>query len=1554
MKIFPDGNATVIPASVQQEGVWFHAIKSGAAYWNFLQSRCYKGHLDTGVLKRSLDVVLGRHSALRTNFRFLDGRLYQVVWDPFDSSDVWSYLKFERDDHAYMDEIIRSELAKEEKYDFDYDSGPLIRFRVLAFKRIHFFILTINHIVTDAASMRIFWNELIEYYNLLAAGGEAGYCLPANQYFHYSIAQNNFSKTQEYISKKGYWLDKFSKGLPVLNLSFYVSKADARLFHKNADLSVQLVQDIRTFSLRKRVLYSSVFQLAYFILLKKYSQDAGSIVISNIMSGRGFRKKMYGDVMGLFANQVVNMQQFDEEDTIASLLHKVNTDVVASFDNGDIPHEEIIRDSNERNKTGLAPLAQAVFNMIKGAGTGPAFKGLEEYHDLNYENAQVGNDQYDIGLSVIENIHRVVVRFDVKCDPVFLPVIDHMLQNYVKILKECIYDPTVKVSKLDIVSSEERGSLKAFNDTGVGYGDARTLVDLLDESAMRRGRELALVCGRERLSYAELAERSNRLGHYLRGLGVREDGLVGICVERSVEMVVGILGILKAGGAYVPMEPGYPVERLRYMLSDTEVGIVLSSGKSRGSLPAEYGGQVVLLDEQWESISREPGSLPETGLRADHLAYVLYTSGSTGKPKGVMVEHRNVVNYIRNRDTGYTEGGEGGGRGSYLQLSYTFDASVTSLFLPLTGGGKLVLGNEEDEELFGGETFWENAPYDFLKLTPGQLPLLREQMAARGDRRVARRLVLGGEALGWQHVKGLRGEGMELINEYGPTEATVGCTVHRMDTEGKRWPEGATIPVGRPIGNMKIYILDSRGHLQPVGVAGEIWIGGVQVARGYWHRAELTAERFVPDPFGGEGGQRLYRTGDLGRWLPDGNIEYLGRLDEQVKVRGYRIELGEIESVVHDSGLVRQCVVSVRSDAWGNKGLVGYVVSDGGFNREELINYLRARLPEYMVPVVWGVLDTLPLTVNGKVDKKSLPEVDAVEGGSEYEAPRNELETALAEIWQELLGVERIGIRDNFFALGGDSIISIQVSSRAKRLGYKILARDIFLHQTIGRLSVAAGALSKEVEIRAEQGLLSGVSGLLPMQQRYLEREGDGTSRSHYNQSQLLGIDKGVSEEELRKALGWLKERHDALRYEYVRMATGWQQCYGNATWGGEELQVCDLRGAADGTGLLDEMSSAVESCQVSLSIERGEVMRAMLLRTPAWEQRNRLLLVIHHLSVDGVSWRILLEDLESILKGVRQGDGVDMGVKSSSCRDWYHAMVEYGASRRLSSQHAYWAGLERRKAPLPVDRVYEGKVYVKDRGVIQLKLKEAQTRMLLQEAPGAYHTEINDILLAALARTLCRWRGSNETVIGLEAHGREEAMVQGLDLSRTVGWLTTLYPVMLESREGEEMGDLIRGVKEGLRQLPDKGLGYGVLKYINKIQELRAAEPWEIVFNYLGQISAAMKRSELFNSCGESAGRNMGDGQTLTEKLTINCWISEGELQVQWGYSRAHYRRETMEQLGACYIRNLEELTSHCAGLKKQVYSPSDYGLGGEVGYRELDSFLNKEGTGKTNIMEF
>jgi non-ribosomal peptide synthase protein (TIGR01720 family) len=771
-----------------------------------------------------------------------------------------------------------------------------------------------------------------------------------------------------------------------------------------------------------------------------------------------------------------------------------------------------------------------------------------------------------------------------------------------------------------------------------------------------------------------------------------------------------------------------------------------------------------------------------------------------------------------------------------------------------------------------------------------------------------------------------------IANLYGPTEASVDVSALTFDGSGP----GPTVPIGRPVFNTQLGVLDSWGHPVPIGVPGELCLGGVQLARGYLNRPDLTAERFTPDPFGSDGG-RLYRSGDLARWLPDGTVEYLGRLDHQVKLRGYRIELGEIEAVLAQFPHLREVAVLAREDKAGDRRLVAYLVPDDPADAptpEVLRTFLRARLPRYMLPAAFVVLNAMPLTPNGKLDRKALPSpIAKPRAAGSGAAPSTPSEEILARAWAEVLRVDRVGVDENFFELGGDSILGIQIVARVNQAGLRLTPKDLFEHQTIAELARVA-VVSRPIIV--EPGPIVGEVPLSPIQHWFFEL--GLTDPDHWNQALLLEAPSGLNPVIMERALAHLCRHHDALRHTFHREAGAWQQ---TAAPPDERAMVTTID-----LSLLsgDEQRRAIESAaaafQGTLNLSSGPLVRALHMNLGPG-QSGRLLLVLHHLVVDGVSWRIILEDLQRAYQQLRSGSAVELPARTSSFRQWATRLREHAESDAVRGQLGYWSSARRLEgATLPIDHELGPNTEASSADV-SVSLDRDETSALLREVPAAYHTQAGDALITALLTALARWTGRTRLLIDLEGHGRE-AIFDDIDLSRTVGWFTAIFPTLLELPGGGP-GDTVKSVKEQLRQIPDRGLGHGVLRYLSADPAIRATlqslPPAEVVFNYAGQFDQTSAAAG-FTRAPELAGANHAPSSRRTHVLEVSAVIADGQLQAGFGYSRNLHHRETIERIAQEFIAALRELIAHCVSAGAGGYTPSDFPQSG-LQQAELDRLL-------------
>lgn len=966
--------------------------------------------------------------------------------------------------------------------------------------------------------------------------------------------------------------------------------------------------------------------------------------------------------------------------------------------------------------------------------------------------------------------------------------------------------------------------------------------------------------------------------------------------------------------------------------------MILTRKGSRKTIPGNQKNVVEVELQEKIPARKAPGNIV-SGVQPDNLAYMIYTSGSTGKPKGVMIAHCGVVNYLNWCRKQYLVAPE---KQVPLHSSISFDLTVTSIFAPLQSGQCVHLLSEEERADALSTAIREGASYDFVKLTPSHLDLLAQQLGEKRLELVAPTLIVGGEALTAASVQHWRKHAphVHIVNEYGPTETVVGCCTYTISADEEGLTSDGLMPIGTPIENMRMYVLDQHLAPVPIGVQGELYIGGEAVGRGYWQQPEKTASVFVPDPFEQKPGQRLYRTGDFGYWQADGNLVYVGRRDQQVKVRGFRIELGEIEAVLRMLPLVQACVVDVRENALHGKRLVAYIVptSTQAATVKDIREALKNLLPEYMVPVVIMLVDALPLTPNGKVDRRALPEptVEQAIDEAAVVAPVTATKKILVEVWRQVLGLKHVGVHDNFFELGGDSIVSMLMVLKARDAGLEVTSKQLFQHQTIAELAPHAKVATP---LDQTEEVVQGLAPLTPIQRWFFAQ--DLPSSHHWNQSVLLDIRGQIDPALLQESLKHVFAAHDALHLRFTFEHGDWQQRYASAERA-VPLQVCDLRA----TPVVEQDTAivqAVNEMQASFRLSSGPICGCILFDL-GMERLAKLFLAIHHLAVDIVSWQILLTDLHTLCQQGQRGEPLQLPPKTTSYQSWAEQLASYAQSDSIKQEAAYWLARNwHALRPLPVDYAHGANVESSAR-TLSTQLDSQDTQLLLRDLPKSQHMQVYEILLTALALALVQWTGNAVQLIDMEGHGRED-MFSGVDLSRTVGWFTTIIPVCLAINEKEKLDIALKAVKEQVRTLPNGGIGYGLLRYLcqdivikRQFSQLPTAD---IVFNYEGQSAQVLEDVLFAPSRGIEMCERALEGKR-THLLAFSASVRHGCLEVGLTYSENVHAHRTIEQVLACYIEKLRAIIHACPSSGKESFTPSDFPEAA-LSQQQLDSLMAK-----------
>jgi amino acid adenylation domain-containing protein len=1054
--------------SFAQQRMWFlQQLEPESHAYNLASAVRLRGELNIPALEQTLNEVVRRHEALRATFMVSEGQPIQlfapVLKLDLPMLDLSELPVAEREKQAIA-------LATEEaRLPFDLTRGPLLRASLLRLgPEDHVALFTQHHIVSDAWSMDVFIREVGALYQSFAAARGAQLPDLEIQYADFAAWQRKWLQGDTLDKLVTYWKGQLGSAPSTLDLPTDRPRPQVQSFRGTShtfELSSSLKQELEALNRREGVTMFMTLLAVFNTLLSRYAgQD--DIVVGTPIANRG-RREVEG-LIGFFVNTLALRTDLAGNPSFKELLRRVREAAIGAYIHQDMPFDKLVDELQPTRNLNRQPLFQV---MIVHQN---AQAGVLEMPGLTITSLETETEtsQFDLILIIAEWPGGFGASFKYNTDIFDAATIERMARHFRTLLEGVAADPERRLSELPLLTDDERHQLLfEVNDTRADFDENKLLHHLFEAQVESTPDAVALIFKHQQMTYGELNSRANQLARHLRGQGIGPDSLVGIYMERSIEMVVGLLGILKAGGAYVPLDMQYPAERLAFMLEDTGASVLVTQqGYSERLL--EHGARVVCLDEDWEKIAQESAANLQNAATGDNLVYVLYTSGSTGRPKGVMISHRGLINYLNWSAKEYRARE---GRGAPVHSPIGFDLTVTSLYPSLLTGRSVVLLAEEQGINGLIEALRDGGDYSLVKITPSHLELLSHAAAAGEIKDWTHALIIGGDALFGENLSFWRRHAphTRLINEYGPTETVVGCCVYEVPPESL-FP--GAVPIGRPIANTQLYVLDQQCQPVPAGVRGELYIGGAGVARGYIHCPELTAEKFIPHPFSEQPGARLYRTGDLARYLPDGNMEYLGRIDSQVKVRGFRIEPGEIEAVLSQHESVREAVVIAKEDELTrDKQLIAYLSSVPGQipTVGELRTFLKMKLPEYMIPASFTFLETMPLTTSGKVDRRVLPQAsgERPEVGQDYVAPRTEVQKRIAAIWREVLGMEKVGVHDNFFDLGGNSLLMVRVLS--KLLGDfsgKISMLDLFKHTTVdGLAKFLSGEQEEEHSLQPSQ-----------------------------------------------------------------------------------------------------------------------------------------------------------------------------------------------------------------------------------------------------------------------------------------------------------------------------------------------------------------------------------------------------------------------------------------------------------------------------------------------------
>jgi amino acid adenylation domain-containing protein/non-ribosomal peptide synthase protein (TIGR01720 family) len=1517
--------------SPMQQGMLFHYLKEPHSGVDIEQIVV---HLPEKIDARRLEMawlwLVRRHDILRTKFVWGGNETQQEV---LPEVTVPFVVHEERGlSEKAHDERLKEFLQADRVRGFDLSEAPMLRLTLFQWGEESFSLVwTFHHALLDGRSYPVLLREAFEACAELKTGAisQRPEPFPYRRYIEW-LQDENFDAAEMFWKKQ---LAGFTAATPLV--VGRQSPPDTETYQQGEaweQLDAAVTSALRKLAKAHDLTLNTVVMGAWAMLLHKYSREE-DIVFAATRAARKSSVPNADETIGLFINTVPVRVAIKDDDALISVFKDVRK---LWLEMRPYEHTPLARVKAVSQVPPSQPLFETLFvfenyrlDTVMRALGGEWAKRQVELHELtNFPITLAAYDGEELAFKIEFDRRRLEET-----------TIRRMLGHLRQLLEDVAENPNVSVGAVRLLTEAERKELvEEYNpaapapvSSGLPLDGGATLHQLFEQQVTRRPEAVALTCDGLSLTYAQVNARANRVARRLVEYGVKPETLVGLCLDRTNEIVIAILAILKSGGAYLPIDLAYPPDRLAFMLEDAQAPVLLTQRELTTKLPSTKARVLCIEDVLETSLpdGSDETNLPPTA-GPDNLAYVIYTSGTTGKPKGSLITHRNVARLFPATESWYRFNEQDSWT---LFHSCAFDFSVWEIWGALLYGGRVVVvpflvsrSPEAFYELLAREkvTVLNQTPSAFRQLIQAEESVGQNELALRC-------VIFGGEALEMQSLRPWferhGDERPRLVNMYGITETTVHVTYRPLSKDDLN--SGSVI--GIPIPDLQIYILDESGQLVPIGVPGEMHVGGAGLARGYLRRPELTEQRFIPDHVTGRKDARLYKTGDLARFLPGRDLEYLGRVDHQVKIRGFRIELGEIESVLLQHPAVRSAVVMAREDEPGVKRLAAYVVTSQPAPELSILRaHLRKKVPDYMVPAAFVFLDSLPLTASGKVDRKALPvpESQRPELTRRYVAPRTAAEKTLSAVWSKALRVEKVGIEDNFFELGGDSILSIQIISAARREGLKLTPKLLFANQTIASLAGVAGVAESESSSAVEA---AGDVPLTPIAKWFFEQNLEDSH--HYNQAFLFTVTENLDRGVLEQALTELSRHHDALRLRAVLENCAWRMFYSESPERPplEWIDISELSEPEQRTAI--ESTSATQ--QASLNIQHGPLWRIEYFDL-GHGRPGRLLFVVHHLAVDGISWRPLLEDLETAYQQIKTKQKVALPAKTASYKSWAERLRTLAESAWLKQELPYWTAVTEPGAvtealkPLTMDAAALARNIEGNIEKLTVALDEDATRALLQSVPVVYNTQINDVLLTALARAWTKWTGSRTLYTNLEGHGREN-LFEDVDVSRTVGWFTSIFPVRLEVNDGGDNwrpGEALKSVKEQLRRIPQRGVGYGILRYLSGDSALKSRPEPAMVFNYLGQFDRAVAGSKLLRFAAESSGPWHSPKQNRRHALEINSLVMNDRMEFEFTYSPGLHGEKKIQEFADGLLNALKEVIAHCQLPDAGGRTPSDFPL--------------------------
>lgn len=1515
-------------------------LEKGSAQFNMSGLLSIRGELHKKAFESALKAITERHQVLRTSFKAVD-------------SDATLHLNSDcKPDVCYRSLV---EVAADDQYQcvldiarekslipFDLSRDKLFRVELLTLSENDYVaIFNMHHIASDGWSMGLLVKEFCSLYRAFRRGENSDLPELTVQYSDFAHWQQSLLASEVAQQQMDYWKSQL-QGLPVVHsLPLDNPRTAKQDFSGSVELQTipaEIVKKVDSLCQKQGVTKFMLLQTMFSLLLSRYG-TSDDVVIGTPVAGRLHQNTE--ELIGCFINSLVLRTKVKENEPFNQFLERNKQMIVDAFDNQVTPFDLLVDELNPVRNLSHDPVFQIVFSLNN-----------TESHDLLLDDLEVrqlqqpqttSKSELEVSARELES-GEMVIRWIYRDKLFNRQSINALMESYLALIENVLTDDTRASDTISLFPESKRAQL--VNQGGGAFYPIpanQYFAEMVEEQVRLSPAVTAIKFREKSISYASLNTKANLLADYLLESGIEPGDRIGIYLERSPEVILAILAINKVGASYVALEPEHPVSRIEYIVQDSGVELVLTRSALLEKLKLNKVDVLMLddsfIDDSWLiEFSAENPVLDD--LPGEREMYLLYTSGTTGKPKGVEISNSGVANYLDYAKRHYLSADI---QASVVSSPLCFDATVTSLLTPLTAGLAVHILDSEQDVLEQLTDYLLNSQDAYLfKFTPAHLNAISGVVEHTNQSDIRHLVVVGGEQFKQQTLQRWRQDILPngtFVNEYGPTETVVGCSTFFATPEAEVNSENVSI--GRAISNTQLYVLDHKQSILPALFQGELYIGGAGVALGYANKPELTSEKFVDNPFAPELSPKLYRTGDVVRWLADGTLEFLGRNDDQIKMNGYRIELAEIERQLSQSNEIKEAVVLKVSQP--SEKLVAYVVhqstdlcSDEVLQADcisKLQAHLRTELPNYMVPSQFIFIELVPLTTNAKVDVKALPlaSEDNLNKGV-FVAASNEVEKTLCSIWQELLSVDNIGIDDNYFALGGDSIISIQIVSRARKQELHFTVRDIFDNQTVRTL---AQVVDTESQFEAQQEAVSGEMPLLPIQTRFAQS--NIADKHHFNQSVLLRANRDVNAGRIAPLVAAIYQRHDVLR---LRVKPDLKTGYFIPM---SEALLKDSILFRDLSHLPSEHreSALTEGCnsiQKSFDLEGGSLFRVVLF--DLGNGQKCLFVVAHHLIVDAVSWRILLRDFEFAYEQLISEKAIVLDKKTSSIQQWAEALKRFAGSDEIQGEKRYW--LEQLPKPYAALKFDSRESSASGREVLTASLSESETRALLSEVSQVYRTEVNEFLLAALAIGIKNWTHQSIVRIELEGHGREE-LFETLDVTETVGWFTSLYPLILDISSSSDNGEVLKSVKEQYRTLPRHGIGYGLLKELQEDSELRALddidESQRIYFNYLGQFDSTLQQEGAFAPASEERGSSFSEKQSLQALANLTAAVSDAKFHFSIAFNPAHLPTAQANQFLNKYMEALRACLLHCSASDLSL--SADPGVSNEEMEESSEEFL-------------